>query len=102
MSMAEDSNGEQTSSEQPQRQFIITGGPTNVSFPPMQPFHFLPSQTHAVPVNYGEGFENDPNISSSQQLEAQRKLLKYQIEVCSSLFLLYPHTVSGMFHLGFT
>ncbi|KHN25614.1 E3 ubiquitin-protein ligase synoviolin [Glycine soja] len=75
-----DRNGEQTSSEEAQRQFLIAGRPPNLSFPPMQNFHFLPSQAHASPVNYGEGFENDPNIPSSQ-LEAYRKLLQCQIQI---------------------
>ncbi|KAL2669439.1 hypothetical protein AAZX31_01G214200 [Glycine max] len=74
-----DRNGEQTSSEEAQRQFLIAGRPPNLSFPPMQNFHFLPSQAHASPVNYGEGFENDPNIPNSQ-LEAYRKLLQCQIQ----------------------
>ncbi|KAK7253126.1 hypothetical protein RIF29_37578 [Crotalaria pallida] len=75
-----DLNGEQASSQQVQKQFVIPGGPTNVSFPPMGHFHFQPSQTHAAPVNYGERFENDPNVPSSL-LEAQRKLIQYQIEI---------------------
>ncbi|XP_020230081.1 ERAD-associated E3 ubiquitin-protein ligase HRD1B isoform X2 [Cajanus cajan] len=79
-SASTDRSGEQTSSEQALRQFLIPGGPTNVSFPMMQQFHFLPSQTYAAPVNYGEGFENDPNIPSSP-LEAQKKLLQCQIQI---------------------
>ncbi|CAJ1926580.1 unnamed protein product [Sphenostylis stenocarpa] len=75
-----DNSGEQTSCEPTQRQFLTAGGPTYVSFPPMQHFHFLPSQPHAAPVNYGKGFENDPNIPSSQ-LEVHRKLLQLQIEI---------------------
>ncbi|KAJ1390883.1 E3 ubiquitin-protein ligase [Sesbania bispinosa] len=74
-----DLNGEQASSEQAQKQFLIPGGPTNVSFPPMGHYHSLPSQTQTVPVNYGEGFGNDPNNQSSQ-LEAHRKFLQWQIE----------------------
>ncbi|KAK7405971.1 hypothetical protein VNO78_07583 [Psophocarpus tetragonolobus] len=75
-----DCNGEQTSSEQAQQQFLTSGGPTNISFSPMQHFHFLPSQARAVPVTCGEGFENDPNIPNSQ-LEAHRKLLQCQIQI---------------------
>lgn len=87
-----DRNGEQTSSEEAQRQFLIAGRPPNLSFPPMQNFHFLPSQAHASPVNYGEGFENDPNIPSSQ-LEAYRKLLQCQIQVMCALFSLPTQSV---------
>ncbi|KAK7307972.1 hypothetical protein VNO77_41498 [Canavalia gladiata] len=75
-----DHNGEEASSEQTQRQFLIPGAPTNVSFPPIQHFQFLPSQIYATPLNYGEGFGNDPNVPSSQ-LEAQRKLLQCQIQI---------------------
>lgn len=104
MSMAEstnaDLNGEQASSEQAQKQFLNPGGSTNVSFPPMGHFHFQPNQTHVAPVNYGEGFRNDPNIPGAQ-LEAHRKLIQYQIEVQLHFFPLYLHRVSSMCHLGF-
>ncbi|XP_061357341.1 ERAD-associated E3 ubiquitin-protein ligase HRD1B-like isoform X1 [Gastrolobium bilobum] len=66
-------NGDQTSNEQAQKQFVIPGGPMNVSFPPMGNFYFLPSQTNAPHMNYGEGSGNDPNMPNSQ-LETQRKL----------------------------
>ncbi|KAJ1406671.1 Zinc finger, RING-type [Sesbania bispinosa] len=66
-------NGEQASSEQAQKQYVIPGGPMNVSSPPMRSFYFVPSQTHAAHMNSGEGFANDPNMPNSQ-LEAQRKL----------------------------
>lgn len=70
-------NGEQASSEQALKQFVMPGGPT---FPQTGHFHFLPSQTHAAPMTYGVEFGNDPNMPSFQ-LEAQRKLIQYQIEV---------------------
>lgn len=72
--------GEQASSQQAQKQFHIPGGPANVPFPPMGHFHFLPSQPHVTPLNYGEGFGNDPNIQSLQ-FEANKKLLQQQIEI---------------------
>jgi len=75
-----DSSGGQTSREQTQSRFLTAGGPTNESYPPMQHFQFLPSQPYAALVNYGKGFENDPNIPSSH-LEAHRKLLQFQIQV---------------------
>ncbi|KAG2375537.1 ERAD-associated E3 ubiquitin-protein [Vigna angularis] len=75
-----DSSGGQTSGEQTQSWFLTTGGPTNESYPPMQYFHLLPSQPNAALVNYGKGFENDPNIPSSH-LEAYRKLLQCQIQI---------------------
>lgn len=95
-------NGEQASSEQAQKQFLIPGQPTNVSFPPMGHYNFLPSQTFAAPVNYGEAFGNDPNIPSSQ-LEAHRKFLRWQIEVqLCFLFSLPPCSKCCVTHLGFT
>ncbi|XP_014521215.1 ERAD-associated E3 ubiquitin-protein ligase HRD1B-like [Vigna radiata var. radiata] len=75
-----DSSGGQTSREQTQSWFLTTGAPTNESYPPMQHFHLLPSQPYAALVNYGKGFENDPNIPSSH-LEAYRKLLQCQIQI---------------------
>ncbi|XP_057450167.1 ERAD-associated E3 ubiquitin-protein ligase HRD1B-like [Lotus japonicus] len=84
-------NGEQASSEQAQKQFLIPGQPTNVSFPPMGHYNFLPSQTFASPVNYGEAFGNDPNIPSSQ-LEAHRKFLRWQIEVLEKQLRNLPET----------
>ncbi|XP_057428714.1 ERAD-associated E3 ubiquitin-protein ligase HRD1B-like [Lotus japonicus] len=84
-------NGEQASSEQAQKQFLIPGQPTNVSFPPMGHYNFLPSQTFAAPVNYGEAFGNDPNIPSSQ-LEAHRKFLRWQIEVLEKQLRNLPET----------
>jgi E3 ubiquitin-protein ligase synoviolin len=56
-------------------------------------FHFLPSQPHVTPLNYGEGFGNDPNIQSLQ-FEANKKLLQQQIEVYlrSSSVLIPPHS----------
>lgn len=83
-----DSSGGQTSREQTQSWFLTTGAPTNESYPPMQHFHLLPSQPYAALVNYGKGFENDPNIPSSH-LEAYRKLLQCQIQVLCVLFSLY-------------
>ncbi|XP_061369442.1 ERAD-associated E3 ubiquitin-protein ligase HRD1B-like [Gastrolobium bilobum] len=84
-------NGEQASREQAQNQFLIPGGPSNVSFPPMGHFHFLPSQPHAAPVNYGEEFGNDPNILRSP-LEAQRKFLQYQIEILQNQLQILQRT----------
>ncbi|XP_004511428.1 ERAD-associated E3 ubiquitin-protein ligase HRD1B isoform X2 [Cicer arietinum] len=75
-----DLNGEQASSQQAQKQFHIPGGPTNVPFPPMGHFHFLPSHPHAAPLNYGVGLGNDPNISNFQ-MEAHKKVLQQQIEI---------------------
>ncbi|RDX98191.1 hypothetical protein CR513_18928, partial [Mucuna pruriens] len=66
-------NEEQDSIEQAQNQFVIPDGPLNVSFPPMGNFYFLPSKTRAARVNYGEGFENFPNMPNSK-MGAQRKL----------------------------
>lgn len=68
-------NGGQASSEQAQKQFVIPGGPMNVSFPPMQNLYFLPSQIHAAHMTYGEGFGNDPHMPNSQ-LGSQIKLQK--------------------------
>lgn len=75
-----DLNGEQASSQQAQNQFHIPGGPINAPFPSTGHFHYLPSQPYMAPLNYGEGFENDPNISKSQ-LEAHKKILQQQIEI---------------------
>ncbi|XP_054792689.1 ERAD-associated E3 ubiquitin-protein ligase HRD1B-like [Prosopis cineraria] len=69
-------NGEHTSCEQTQRQFVIPGGPMNVSFHPMGPFLIPPSLTH---VANGEGSGSDPNGPNSL-LEAQRTI-QYQIEI---------------------
>ncbi|XP_019420985.1 PREDICTED: ERAD-associated E3 ubiquitin-protein ligase HRD1B-like isoform X1 [Lupinus angustifolius] len=84
-------NGEGASSKQVQNQFVIPGGSSNVSFPPMGHFQFLPSQSQAAPVNYGEGFGNDPNMPSSL-LEAQRKLIQYQIEILQNQLQLLQRT----------
>lgn len=89
-----DLNGEQASSQQAQNQFHIPGGPINAPFPPTGHFHFLPSQPYMAPLNYGEGFENDPNISKSQ-LEAHKKILQ-QIEVQLHLFFFF-HCVISLF-----
>ncbi|KAE9606494.1 putative transcription factor C2H2 family [Lupinus albus] len=91
-SLAEPTNtklkGEGASSEQVQKQFVIPGRSSNVSFSPMGHFQFLPSQS---PVNYGEGFENDPNMPSPL-LEAQRKLIQYQIEILQNQLQLLQRT----------
>ncbi|KAK7256747.1 hypothetical protein RIF29_30205 [Crotalaria pallida] len=70
-------NGEQASSREQTQKFVMPNGPTNISFRPIGNFNFLPSQTH---LNYGAGFENDPNMLNSQ-VEAQIKLLQLQIEI---------------------
>ncbi|KAK7312155.1 hypothetical protein VNO77_35812 [Canavalia gladiata] len=88
-------NGEQASTEQAQRQFVIPDGAMNVSFPPMGNFYLLPSQTHAAHLNYGEGFGNDQNVPNSQ-LEAQRKLqteiLQNQLQILRNQLQLLPKT----------
>ncbi|KAI4322031.1 hypothetical protein L6164_021758 [Bauhinia variegata] len=84
-------NGEQDN-EQSQKQF---SGPTNTSFPPMGKCLFLPSQICGTNLTYGEGFGNDPNMPSSL-LEAQRKLIQYQIEILhNQLQLLQKTKVKG-------
>ncbi|WVZ12816.1 hypothetical protein V8G54_017346 [Vigna mungo] len=88
-----DSSGGQTSREQTQSWFLTTGGPTNESYPPMQHFHLLPSQPYAALVNYGKGFENDPNIPSSH-LEAYRKLLQCQIQILQNQLEILQETRS--------
>ncbi|KAI4295302.1 hypothetical protein L6164_035363 [Bauhinia variegata] len=80
-------NGEQNN-EQSQKQF---GGPSSMSFPPMGNCIFLPSQTRGANLNYGEGFGNDPNMPSSH-LEAQRKLIQYQIEILQNQLQLLQKT----------
>ncbi|KAF7836519.1 ERAD-associated E3 ubiquitin-protein ligase HRD1B-like isoform X1 [Senna tora] len=88
-------NGEHASSEQTQRQFLIPGGPMNVPFPPMGQFLFPASLAHAANMNNGEGSGYDPNMPSSQ-LEAQKKLLQYQIEILQNqLQLLQKTRVDG-------
>ncbi|XLR22778.1 hypothetical protein S83_050678 [Arachis hypogaea] len=67
-------NGEQASSEQAQKPFVFHGG-LIVSFPQMGHFHLFPSQTH-------------PDMPSSH-LEAQRKLLQYQIEILQNQLQLF-------------
>ncbi|KEH30649.1 hypothetical protein MTR_4g077703 [Medicago truncatula] len=66
-------DGEQVSSEQAQKQFVIPGGPMNASSSPVQSFYVPPSQTHAAHMTYGEG----------SQLGAQTKL---QNEVAGMTF----------------
>ncbi|XP_028764621.1 ERAD-associated E3 ubiquitin-protein ligase HRD1B isoform X2 [Neltuma alba] len=69
--------------EQTQRQFLIPGGPMNVSFHPMGPFLFPPSLTHVANENYGEGSGSDPNTPKSL-LEAQRRqieILQNQLQI---------------------
>ncbi|QHO41800.1 hypothetical protein HN51_007633 [Arachis hypogaea] len=80
-------NEEQASSEQAQKPLVFPGGPI-VSFPQMGHFHLFPSQTHPVPANHGMEFGVYPNMPSSH-LEAQRKLLQYQIEILQNQLQLF-------------
>lgn len=62
---------------QSQPQFATPGGPANLSLP--QSPHYMFAPFHAPGAN-GERSGSNPNLTASQ-LEAQRKVLKLQIEV---------------------
>ncbi|KAK4572307.1 hypothetical protein RGQ29_030657 [Quercus rubra] len=65
---------------QPQQQFAIPAGPSNLPFPQSPHCIFVPFQTPGANVTYGDRFGSNLNIPDSQ-LEAQKKFLSNQIEV---------------------
>ncbi|KAK9994011.1 hypothetical protein SO802_023714 [Lithocarpus litseifolius] len=65
---------------QPQQQFAIPGGPSNLPFPQSLHCIFVPFQTPGANVTYGDRFGSNLNIPDLQ-LEAQKKFISNQIEV---------------------
>ncbi|XP_023888285.1 ERAD-associated E3 ubiquitin-protein ligase HRD1B [Quercus suber] len=85
---------------QPQQQFAIPGGPSNLPFPQSPHCIFVPFQTPGANVTYGDRFGSNLNIPDSQ-LEAQKKFLSNQIEVMQNqLRLLQKPKVEENLNIG--